>query len=390
MPTRAEVFALQSGLANYIGIGTQYLVQSATGALYLFGIASDSDVYYTKSTDGGLSWGTPVLIFTGTATQLSVWDDAWSGVSGGKVRIAYTESVNSDTLYRDLDMDTDTLGTETTIFAGTSFQASDPALSIVTARSGYIYCLVCIDRGVESEFALSTDGGATWDLTRNSTGSFESANSDQWALLPGWAADSNDIMCIFMDASANELSRKLYDHSADTWSETSISTGITDSPGTFNFAVTVDTTNSRNLVVAWNGVDTANQDLLGWTVTESAITAFTTSVVLNATDDCGLCAIGIDTRTEDWYVFYAGKSDGSETYPTSVNIYYKKSTDDGATWGSETKLSNAAHGTTQLVCVPRSAGMPIAYRMILLAGTAGALCPIVPLRGPSARSQVGC
>jgi len=115
----------------------------------------------------------------------------------------------------------------------------------------------------------------------------------------------------------------------------------------------VDIANSRIVVVAWNGVDTANADLLGWTVTESAITAFTTPVVSNGTDDQGLCAITTDLATGDWYCFYGGKSDGSETFLTAINIYYKVSTDDGATWGPETALTTSTSDSSWIAATPR-------------------------------------
>ena len=184
----------------------------------------------------------------------------------------------------------------------------------------------------------------------------EAITGDMVLLFPGFAADNQDITAIFWDASANEISRKLYDDSANTWGETSISTGMADQVATTafpHFDGFVDIANSRIVLVAWNGVDTASADLLGWTVTESAITAFTTPVVSNGTDDQGLCAITLDTVTGDWYCFYGGKSDGSETFLTSINIYYKVSQDDGATWGPETQLTNTARDTTWLVATPR-------------------------------------
>lgn len=121
----------------------------------------------------------------------------------------------------------------------------------------------------------------------------------------------------------------------------------------------MDIANSQIVLIAWNGVDTANQDLLGWTVTESAITAFTTSVVLNGTDDQALAALGIDTSTGYWWAYYAGKSDGSETWLTSVNIYCKCSKDSGATWGPETKLTTMPADITWLTTCPRFFGPPL-------------------------------
>ena len=60
-----------------------------------------------------------------------------------------------------------------------------------------------------------------------------------------------------------------------------------------------------------------------------------TDVVTNGTDDQGLAAIGIDDRTTRiWWVVYVGKSDGSETWNTAVNLYCKVSTRTRADMGS--------------------------------------------------------
>jgi hypothetical protein len=110
--------------------------------------------------------------------------------------------------------------------------------------------------------------------------------------------------------------------------------------------------------VAWSAVDTLNADLRCWKVTEASTTE-TTNVVLNSTDDQGLAAIGINTATEDWYVFYAGKSDGSETWPTSVKVYCKKSTDDGATWSAEEVQTDTLRTVRYIVTAPRFTGAPV-------------------------------
>jgi hypothetical protein len=171
------------------------------------------------------------------------------------------------------------------------------------------------------------------------------ATLDQILLLPDFdAADTQDIMALFQDASVTELSRKLYDDSANSWAEASISASITElSTATAfrNFDAAPDIANTRHVVVAWNATDAANQDLLCWTVDSGAITA-KTDVVLNATDDCGLCAVSIDTITGYWYVFWGGNPDGSDTWNTAMNIYYKVSTDQGTTWGAATKLNTGS------------------------------------------------
>jgi hypothetical protein len=215
-----------------------------------------------------------------------------------------------------------------------------------------------IDAGVEDGAWSSTDDGATWGDTIADPS--EGATQDQYYALPGWNSDTSDFMVIFVDASANGLSVKRYDDSANTWAEAAI---IAD--GSFvdltagnsypHVACCVDIANSRNIVVAWTAVDTANADLRLFFVTDTTITESAANVVLNSTDDQGLCAVGLDTATGTIYVFYGGKSDGSETFNSSINIYYKTTTDDGTTWSTETLLTSDVRGIFWLACTPRFA-----------------------------------
>lgn len=355
---RVNTIVSSGNAALVTGAGTNYIVKTPSDVYYIIYVDTLVDVAFRKSTDGGETWSDPTTIFTGSCANLAVWYDRWSNISAGLIHIAYTEGGTDDTRYRTINTESaDALSTETVAFAGAT-TATGGALSITRARGGNVYIKTMIDAGVEGGFFrlpnANVPNGA-WDAARTDTEAL--ASTDQWILVPGFAADNQDIMCIFWDASADEISRYVYDDSANTWAETSINTGMVDLAATSNFphfAAAVDLTNSQILVVAWNGVDTANQDLLGWKVTESAITAFATTPVLNATDDCGFAGIGIDTDNQDWYVYYFGKSDGSETFQTLVTLNYKKSTDDGATWGAETALNSVGVvRTTCLFCAPR-------------------------------------
>lgn len=352
MGSRADVVI--GGVTNLQpqGAGTLYIVQTPTGVYYLVYINSNNAVVFRKSTNYGLTWSNATTVSAASNIALSVWYDRWSNISAGLIHCAYTDSGTSDTLYRSIDTESsDTLSTETVIFAGVS-TANGKNLSITRARGGNIYCHSMIDAGAEGGFFRSTDVGGTWG---SRTVSEAIATTDQIIMMPGWAADNQDAMAFFWDASANEISRYLYDDSANTWAETSIATSMTDILATSDFphfAAAVDITNSRNLLVAWSAVDTLNADLRCWHVTESAITEVT-NVVLNSTDDQGFAGIGIDTNTQYWYAFYAGKSDGSETFKSSMNLYYKVSQDSGSTWGAETLLSATNYSLLQLCCTPR-------------------------------------
>lgn len=362
MPNRIDVMlSSTAGLIQFNGAGVVHTVQTPSGVLYAIYLCSLSDVVYKKSTDGGLSWSAAVSIFSGTATALSVWYDRWSNISAGLIHLAYTESVTDDTLYRTIDTESsDTLSTQTVIFAGASTQTQG-SLSITRAVGGNVYCKTVIDLGVEGGFFrlpnANVPNGA-WDAAR--TVDEVIAAGDPIYLQPDFdAADTQDILAVFFDSSASELSRKLYDDSGNSWSETSISTGITSyGAGTAfpMYALAPDISNTRSVLIAWNGGDTANADLKCWTVDGGAITACT-DVVTNGTDDQGLAAIAIDTATGYWHVFYAGKSDGSETFLTAVNIYTKVSMDSGTTWGPETLVTTMAKNIKWLCSAPRFSGI---------------------------------
>lgn len=342
--------------ANFTGAGTNYVIETSGGSIYVVFVDSASqDVYYKKSTDGGLNFAPAVLFSSAlSVTNLSVWFDEWSGLSSGLIHAAYTDSAADDTFYRTLDTSTDTLSTQTTVFLGAS-TANGGHISITRSQGGNVYIKTVIDAGAEGGFfrLLNADvpNGAWASRAVDET----IATTDQMILLPGFAADNNDILAGFWDASANEISRKIYDDSANTWSETSISASMTDVAATTSFphfAAAVDLANSLIYLAAWTAVDTLNADLKCYSFDETTINTLT-DVVLNSTDDQGLAALSLNTSTGDLYAYYVGKSDGSETVGTSVNVYMKVSEDGGTTWGSETLLSNHARNIGALFAAPQ-------------------------------------
>lgn len=357
----SQIVNATNGLTQFNSGGTSYVVQTNSGALYFFCIDRDIDVVYKKSSDGGLTWSENVVLFAGTGGALAVWYDRWSDIAAGLIHVAYVDNATHDTLYRSVNTESaDALSTQTVIFAGAS-ATTGGALSITRARGGNLLCYTCIDAGVEGGFYRSTDVGGTWGVR---TIPEALASGDQMILMPGFAADTQDILGIFWDASANEINRYVYDDSANTQTKTFIAT-MTETAVTVSFphfAATPDLTNSRLIMVAWSNVDSANADLRCWTISETAITETTANVVLNSVDDQGLCAVGLNTITNVWYVIYAGKSDGSETINTAVNVYMKTSSDSGATWSAETALTTIARNVRWLVTTPRFIGeIIIAY-----------------------------
>jgi hypothetical protein len=285
-----------------------------------------------------MTWSTPVALKNITCTQISVWYDRWSGINADLIHVVYTDSGTDDVYYRNINAaNADSLSTEYTVFAGAS-TAAGGALSISRMRGGNLIVVGCIDAGTEDINRKSTNVGANWS---DIAAGYEDA-ADLCIVMPGWGADNQDAMMFYYDRSATEISVKYYDDSANTWSETSIATTISlpdHTSTTFgHMNSVVDLTNSQNLLVFWTAVDAANADLRCFKVTQSAQTETANNVVLNSTDDQGFCGITIDINNI-WYVFYAGSSNGAESYNSTMAIYYKSSSDSGANWSSETMLS---------------------------------------------------
>jgi len=357
MPQRLSFFSHSSGLGttNYC---SRYPVKTNTGEKYVVGLDENSDVFFRKYTPGS-GWGHRVFLATVNSTSVAVWYDRWSGLSTDLIHVVYGQNTGDhDIKHRSIDTaNSDALSAETVVFNGVS-GSSGGGLSIARARGGNLLVWGAIDNGIEGGVFKSTDAGATWStVTINEA----LANTDQAIMLPGWAADNQDMQLHFWDASANEISLQKYDDSADAWAETSIAGSMNDAAanitnGMPHFAAAVDIANSRNVLVAWSAVDAANADLRCWTVTESAITEVT-NVVLNSADDQGLAAIAIDSvNSGHWTVFYAGKSDGSETWHSAVNLYCKETYDSGTTWGAETALLAAVEDIACIHVTPRYAG----------------------------------
>ena len=351
---RIDVLVSSSTLAAfYTGGGFNYIVQTNSGVLYCFFINASTDPAFKKSTDYGITWNTEVVLANITCTTLSVWFDRWSGINADLIHVIYADQTADNIFYRNINTASgDALSSQTIVFDGAS-TAAGGSMSITRARGGNLMVAGSIDAGTEDGAWKSTDVGANWAACADPS---EASTQDEYLLVPGWNADNQDVMLIFWDASADEISVKRYDDSANSWAETSIATSMVDTPPVTSFphmSAAVDLKNSRIIFAAWTAVSTLNADLRCWRIDDTTITEGTNNIVLNSVLNQGFSALGIDTQNSLLYALYCGKSDGTEISYTTSNIYYKTSSDYGDTWGSETKLTEYAKINNSLLTAPR-------------------------------------
>lgn len=319
------------------------IVKVASGDWYAFNVGQQNGaILYYKSVDQGNTWKGGIQVDnSGSFIKLDVWYDRWTpGDSGNLIHIAYTDANTDDCSYRNLDVSTDTLSSETTVFNGATLSGTtDQDLSITKTKGGEVHINFDGDAGTETGHYEATTPFTSWTSKTVLT----EAVSDYFFCLPGNYADTNDYDCYFLDRSADEWSRKTFDDSANSWSESVLVAGAGFVEGTTVYPQTagcINNSTSLQFAFGWNAYDAAGSDLVGFKFDGTTSTALT-DVVTNS-DDAGSVSCTYDQGSSTLYVFWIGKSDGSETISSDVNIYYKTSTDNGTTWSSETVLNNDA------------------------------------------------
>jgi hypothetical protein len=308
---------------------------------YVFGINGDSDLDYMKTTDGGLTWGAGVDIFTGTVAAFDVWYDQWTpGDTGRIIHIAFIESGTDDVSYFAFNTVNDTKTGIVDIYAGTTAAGSRGVFTSITkARGGNLYCAFQIATTTEKGFYRSIDNGVTWEARADPM----EISLDQALLFPANAADPQDIWLLYDDDSTTELTVKTYDDSANSHSESAalvFNNGSVDLTGQYGFSGSIRHQDGHLIFAFFNARDAAGEDFLcySWDGTNlTALTALTTDI-----DDMYYPSVYLNQDQPDYiYVAYVGKSDGLETLDTTAGVYYALSKDRGVSWTKDIPYSTS-------------------------------------------------
>lgn len=343
--------------ATALGMRTMVFTSDLIG--YMFYADTGKGLAYSKTTDGGATWGTSVQVSTATTSILAfdVWFDQWTpGDSGTLIHCTWFEATLDDLFWRTVNTSGDGLGTQRVVFAGSTFVAGRGIFASVTKTiSGYLYVAYDGDAGVEKGLFRSTDSGTSWSASLSST--FIEATIDQCWLFPASnTGDNNDCWAIYHDASADALTLKMWDSSAGSATESAtiaaVIENVTNLLGQYPISATVRHSDGHLLISVLTDRDTATADHLVYDVNGTgsitALTAITTDI-----DDHYHSQIFIDNDTSDIYVAYRGKRDGSEVIDTTSKVYYTKSTDDGTSWSAgDTAYQEGATDTGVQIYAP--------------------------------------
>jgi len=357
----ADVTINSDGLATEYFAGglracSHYLVKDRY-TQYLFYIDVSNDLLYRDSTDGGRNWNAGTSVRAGTITSMAAWAD-WNtqGDDGEIIHVVYHDTDGTDTVfYRQLDTRTNTLGTEITLSSSMTFGVTnDLHWSVVgKTRGGNIVVTVRTESGTttsEWNHWVSTDGGATFDA-RSITTLAEADGKDQHLFAQGNFDDPNDYSILYLDDSAIELSRKDYDDSGNSWSETVFSPDPMVSLFSLAYYCPISVAHRESdgvdLVALVTHYDDVSAEVLIWNLNTLQEIVATTPLPTGA--EIAFPRITVDQRNDDLYVHLVR----GNTLFTDSNVTRYKSSDGGDTWGSATDV-NVTDDDFKLLCVPPS------------------------------------
>jgi len=338
------------------GLWGPYYINETTGVI--ISIDNLDDLKFQRTTNGGTSWS-ETNIKTETVNKVAVWfDQETPGDTGTLLHVAWLDDtvldeVNGSGRYRTVDIFDGSLGTERIIFSadvGTTIQVL--RMGITKTLSGNLLV------GYNPEDSVlgckrSTDGGATWVTRANVLES--TAEHDHLLLFPANTGDGDDACAIFWDVSASQISVKMYDESANTWTETSIATGMIADTAHINMDAAVRHSDNHILLAAHSNDDTTGDDLRTWDLTVDSIVSPTVTAKTNIFTNQGesaQVAMFINQQNDDVYVAYLKGG----TWQSTVDTVFHKSTDGMGIWGTEQAYSEAAADDLRRVSSGRTVG----------------------------------
>jgi len=324
-------------------IRRQVVINATTAYIFYYGtLGGQLKIQYKKTTDAGLTWGAAVaLSSTGNFHGIDLYYARWTSAAAANVAyIGFAETYDGKLYYMKFNFDTDTLDvtqTEVVDLTGTFVET----LSIVYARNGDLFMTGRTRAGAALNWTgRSQDDGATWSAVANLT----EGPSDQILLWPDFSGATDDILGIFWDWSANAVTVKQLDTSADNVTETAIASSVQGwgdgQSDPANWGMTLNSSGVLYLALAdaWTNPPTS-VNVTTYTVNGASVTAktnvLTTTGYVSAPylsiDPTGLvrCFYGIDPENA---------SRESQVYA------YKSSDDDMATWSAQTIQSDAPAG----------------------------------------------
>jgi hypothetical protein len=283
----------------------------------------DWEIYYKRSTDKGISWGTDTRLTNNTAfsgyptvaLSGSVVHVVWYDFRDGNWEIYYKHSTDAG-----ISWGTDTRLTNDPAFSGF------PSMS-VSGSSVHIVWREQRNGNYDIYYKRSTDGGFSWEadtrLTNDSADSYLSSIASSGSIINVLWADNRD--------GDWEIYNKRSVDGGSSWGQ---DTRLTNSSG-FSFDPSVSASGS-DVHAVWLDERDGNYEIYYKRSTNGGLNWGGDTRLTNNPDSSWQPFISV--CGSNVHVIWIDTRDGNP------EIYYKNSVDGGLSWGSDTRLTNNLSG----------------------------------------------
>lgn len=339
-------------LNRYRGLRTVWTTQSIG---YVFFLNDVGLLQFRKSTDQGVTWTNDrTLVNPGTAEIMvfDIWYDRWNPGRRSETLIHIAFSVRSNILssiqYMSLDVLDDSFTSTSLVDNALTMSAltNENTISIAKANGGVLYVAARTKATAPNQlFYQSANGGATWSNPLGGWGMTE-----MWSrvrLMPTATTDPDDILIVDNLLLGGSYRLNFWSNINNSWG-TPVAFGSSASTTDYlQFAAVLRLSDKHTLVAHWNGFNNAAADLQVTDIGASTSEVTSLANVLTDQADAALAGIAIDDATNDIFVFYM-----LGTVDSSMDLFYRKSTDGGTTWGSAQPASELAGDHRHLDVAP--------------------------------------
>jgi hypothetical protein len=294
------------------------------------------EIYYKRSTDGGTTWGTDTRL---TNTNNSSSELASISVSGSSVHMVWLDyrDGNGEIYYKRSTNDGVSWEADVRL-TNNSFDSQTPSISV----SGLDLHAVWYDNrdgNYEIYYKRSTDGGTSWSADTRLT------NSSGQSWYPCVSVSGLNVHVVWYDGrdGNDEIYYKRSTDGGTSWGSDARLTNNTS----LSQKPSVDVSGGIVQVLWWDIRD-FNPEIYHKRSTDGGLTwSADTRLTDNAADSYNP-SVTVSGSTVH-FVWYDNRDGNNE-------IYYKRSTDAGVSWGADTRLTVNSPGISYLpsVCVSGS------------------------------------
>jgi hypothetical protein len=281
------------------------------------------EIYYNRSTNAGINWGADVRLTNDTTTSYYpsiavngttvhvVWQDSRNG---SKEEIYYKRSTNSGVSWgEDVRL---TYNYEISNYPSLAVSGSAVHLVWQDFRDG---------SGGEIYYKCSTNAGVSWGEDMRLT------NCPSYLSCPSVTVNGQTVHVVwtdFRDGPAGEIYYKCSTNSGVNWGA---DTRLTDLPGESKFASVA--VSGPAVHVVWTDFRDGNYEIYYKRSTDAGVSWGADTRLTNNIEWSRLPSVSVSGTVV--HVVWIDNRDDLE-----YEIYYKRSTDAGLTWGADTRLTN--------------------------------------------------